>query len=94
MKERLIKLAGPIGYPLFYAICFGLFASLTFPYGKLKERVIASFNTEQRAGGGRELRIDSMGGYWLSGVSVKGVTLLSAPAQPGKPLTKLAIDEA
>jgi type II secretion system protein N len=35
-----------------------------------------------------------MSGYWLSGVRVKGVRLLSAPSEPGKPLSKIQIDQA
>ena len=99
MKERLLKLAvkyaGLVGYPLFYVLCLCVFASITFPYDKLKERVVAGFNAQQRAGNGQEeLQIDEMSGYWLSGVRVKGVRLLSAPAEPGKPPSKIQIDEA
>jgi type II secretion system protein N len=99
MKERLLKFAvkyaGLIGYPLFYLVCLAVFASVTFPYDKLKERVVAGFNAQQRANNGQEeLQIDEMSGYWLSGVRVKGVRLLSASSEPGKPPSKIQIDEA
>jgi type II secretion system protein N len=92
--SRFSKYAGPIGYPLLYGVCLIVFALLTFPYGKLKERIVASFNAEQPPNGGQELQIDDMSGYWLTGVSLKGVTLLRASAEPGHPPSRIVIDEA
>ena len=94
VKERLLKYAkyAPlVGYPLFYLLCLAVFAALTFPYDKLKQRVVATFNAEQRTNSGQqELQIDEMGGYWLRGVRVRGARLLTAsPAEPNKPPTKL-----
>jgi len=95
MKERVLKYAGVVGYPLFYMICLMLFASLTFPYDKLKERIVASFNVQSRPGSSQqELQIDDMGGYWISGVRMKGIRLLTASAEPGKAPSKIEIDEA
>ncbi|HEX8795615.1 MAG TPA: type II secretion system protein GspN [Polyangiaceae bacterium] len=98
MKERLLKYAkyAPlVGYPVFYLFCLFVFAALTFPYDKLRQRIVASFNADQHTTGGtQELRIDEMSGYWLSGVRVRGVTLSSAATEPGKPPSKIEIDEA
>jgi type II secretion system protein N len=98
VKERLLKYAkyAPlVGYPIFYLFCLLVFAALTFPYDKLRQRVVASFNADQHATGGQqELRIDEMSGYWLSGVRVRGVTLTSPATEPGKPPSKIQIDEA
>lgn len=98
MKERLLKLVkygGLVGYPLFYVACLFVFALLTFPYDKLKERVVATFNAQSRSPSAQEeLQIDEMGGYWLSGVRARGVRLLSASTEPGKPPSKIQIDEA
>jgi type II secretion system protein N len=99
LKERILKFVvkygGLVGYPLFYVVCLCVFASITFPYDKLKERMVATFNAQQRAGTGQEeLQIDEMSGYWLSGVRMKGIRLLSAPTEPGKPPSKIQIDEA
>lgn len=98
MKERLLKYAQRakwVAYPLFYFTCLMVFAALTFPYAKLKERVTASFNAQQRAeGGDQELQIDEMSGYWLSGARVKGVRLLTASSDPSQPPQKIEIDEA
>ena len=99
MKDRLLKLlvkyGGLVGYPLFYVVCLCVFGSLTFPYDKLKERIIASFNAQQRSANAQEeLQIDDMTGYWLSGVRAKGVRLLSAPSEPGQRPGKIELDEA
>jgi type II secretion system protein N len=102
MKERLsrllklgLKYGAYIGYPAFYLFSLAVFAALTFPYDKLKQRVVASFNAEQQASPTpQELQIDDMSGYWLSGVRMKGVRLLSSSSEPGKAPSKLQIDEA
>ena len=98
MKERLLKYAkyAPlVGYPVFYLFCLFVFAALTFPYDKLRQRIVASFNADQHATGGQqELRIDEMSGYWLSGFRAKGVHVLSLPTEPGKPPSKIDIEEA
>jgi type II secretion system protein N len=98
VKERLLKYAPYakwVLYPLFYLTCLMTFASLTFPYTKLKEHVTASFNAQPRAPGDeQELQIDEMSGYWLSGARAKGVRILTASSEPGQPPQKIEIDEA
>jgi type II secretion system protein N len=99
MKERLLgyvtKYAGLVGFPLFYLFCLAVFLPVTFPYDRLKERIVASFNASQVGGPGQqELQVEDMSGYWLSGARMKGVKLLTAQPEPGKPPSKLEIDEA
>jgi type II secretion system protein N len=99
MKERLLLYAQRYGqlvaFPAFYLVCLATFASLTFPYEKLKDRIVFSFNDEQRATGGQqELQIESLSGYWLSGVRMNRVDLFMASSEPGKPPTKIEIDQA
>jgi type II secretion system protein N len=95
VKERYLKYLGPVGYPLFYLVAVLVCASLTFPYGQLKEHIVGQFNeAQQQSGGTQELQIDDMGGYWLSGVKLSGVALLSASDEPGKPPGRIDIDEA
>jgi type II secretion system protein N len=95
IKDRALKYGGVVGYPLFYVVCLMLFASVTFPYDKLKERIVASFNVQPRPGSSpQELQIDDMGGYWVSGIRMKGIRLLTASGEPGKPPSKIEIDEA
>jgi type II secretion system protein N len=99
VKDRLLKYAkyaGPIGFPLFFVVCLAIFAALLFPYRRLKERIVTEFNANSQASGGQaqELQIEDMSGYWLSGVKMTNAALLSAPAEPGKPPSRVQIDEA
>lgn len=94
-KERLRKIAPWVGFPLFYVFAFAIFAVLTFPFDKLKERIVTSFNAKQRETNGHdELQIGEMSGYWLTGVKMTDVRLLSASTDPSKPPSELHIDEA
>jgi type II secretion system protein N len=97
MKERLLKYAkyAPyVGYPLFFIVMLVVFMVLMVPWDKARERAVAQYNADQRASGGKqELQIDEMSGYWLSGVRAKGVHLLTLPTEPGKPPSKIDLDE-
>lgn len=95
LKERLRKWAPRVAFPFFYVVCFFVFVSWTFPYDKLKERMVVTFNAQQRAtSGSQELQIDEMSSYWVTGVEAKGIHLLSAPTEPGKPPGDLKIEQA
>ncbi|MGO8998913.1 MAG: type II secretion system protein GspN [Polyangiaceae bacterium] len=95
MKERLKTLAPKVGFPLFYLFALVIFARWTFPYDKLRDRVVLTFNQQQRETNGQEeLKIEDLGPSWLSGLSAKGVRLLGPPSEPGKPPSELKIDEA
>ncbi|MDP9150085.1 MAG: type II secretion system protein GspN [Myxococcota bacterium] len=98
MREFLHKYArftGYVGYPAFYLGCLLLFASITFPYERLRERIVGSFNSQQlETGGQQELQIDGLSGYWLTGVRMRGVRLLSAPVEPGSAPQKIESEEA
>jgi type II secretion system protein N len=98
VKERIrrwLSHAGYVGFPLFYLLCLVVFAAVTFPFRLLRDRIVATFNAQQRAGGGSyELQVDDFRGSWLTGVRMKGVRLLSAPTDAGKALKTLEIDDA
>jgi type II secretion system protein N len=94
MKERLKALLPKIGFPIFYLFCLALFARWTFPYDKLRDRIVVTFNQiEHDANGQEELRIDELSPWWLSGLDAKGVHLIGAPSEPGKPPSELKLDE-
>ncbi len=81
MKERLLRVVKLLAYPVFYLGCLVFFGYLTFPYGRLKDRVIAEI--EKRGKPGQRLEIGKLGSYWLSGVELSGVKLhLPAEAPP------------
>jgi type II secretion system protein N len=95
MKERLKRIAPKVGYPLFYLFSLVVFLSWTFPYEKLKERIVTTFNAQQRTSSApTELQIDELDSSWLTGVKAKGVRLISPSADPTKAPTEIKIDEA
>jgi type II secretion system protein N len=85
MRARLIKIAKWAAYPLFYLFCLGLFGYLTFPYDRLKDRLIAEFDRTQRKRGAQaqRLEIDELDSYWFTGVEMTGVRLIMPPNDLG-----------
>ena len=75
-------------YPVFYCGSLLFFLALTFPFERLKDRLVAEFNARQPAGAGTRLEVDDMSGYWLSGIEAQGVRMIGptpAPGEDGKP---------
>jgi type II secretion system protein N len=94
-KELLRKYGKWVGYPLFYLAAFVGCLRLVFPYEKIKEHIVYAYNAQQGPGGAQQqLQIDEVGGYWLTGVRVKGIHLVSAPTDPTGAPTEVRIDEA
>lgn len=94
-KERLKRIAPKLGYPIFYLFCLVIFLSWTFPYEKLKDRIVTQFNAQQRnSAHPQELQIDDLDSSFLTGVKAKGVRLISPSAEPGKAPSIISIEEA
>ena len=79
MNRRLAKILPWVGYPLFYLFALGLFAYWSFPYERLKDRIIDEFNATQ-ASSGLRIKIEELDSYWFSGVEAEGVQFISTPA--------------
>lgn len=95
MKQKLKKLAPWVGFPAFYLFCFVVFASWTFPFDKVKERIVVQFNAQQaRSTAPQILSIDELDSSFLTGIKATGVRLTSPNPEPGKPPIELKIDEA
>ena len=95
MKERMKRILPWIGYPLFYLLAFVLFAIVTFPFDKLKEHLVVTFNDGQRQTGGHDqLSIGEMSGYWLTGVKLRDITFVLGSADPKKPPAEIKVAEA
>lgn len=95
LKEKLRRWAPRLGYPVFYLFCLILFFSWTFPYEKLKDRIVLQFNAQQRnSSSPQELQIEELDSYFFTGVKAKNVKLVSPSADPTKPPTEIKIDEA
>ena len=44
LRERLLAVGAAVGYPIFYVMCLLIFSALTFPFDKVRDRIVASFN--------------------------------------------------
>lgn len=77
MTIRLRDWARWVGYPAFYLGSLLLFVYVTFPFDRIKERLVAEFNARQTDGS--RLEIDDMSWYWGSGVEASGVRLTLPP---------------
>ena len=94
-KERLRRIGPKAGYPVFYFFCLFVFLSWTFPYDKLRDRIVTQFNAQQKGSSHpQELQIDDLDSSFITGVKAKGVRLISPPAEAGKAPSVLSIDEA
>jgi type II secretion system protein N len=96
LKERLKRIAPKVGYPLFYLFCLLVFLSWTFPFETLRDRIVATFNAQQRsvASNPQELFIDELDSSFITGIKAKGVRLVQPSADPDKPPVEIRIDEA
>lgn len=93
-RELWKKWAPRLGYPLFYLVCLVVFLVLTFPFDKLRDRVVATFNAQQgKSSSPQRLAIDELGSHWLTGVKAKGVRLTTPASDPTKPDAKIVLDE-
>jgi type II secretion system protein N len=92
MKDQLKKILPWLLLPVFYGVCLFLFAFVTFPFDKLKDKIVTSFNSQQK-NGTMELSIDELGSHFVTGVKAKGIKLTTA-GDPGQPPVDLKIDEA
>lgn len=92
--KRLKKFLPYLGYPVFYLVAFVAFCSWTFPYEKIRDRIVLAWNeSEQKSQGpGRELLIGDIGSSWLTGVKLKDVKLVSPPTEPGGAPAELTIE--
>lgn len=88
MIERIKRILPYLGYAFFYGLVFFLGCYFTFPYNKLKDRLIAEFAAQQK---GRlttqKLEIDELEPYWFTGIQARGVRLsiAAAPKFTGEP---------
>lgn len=87
LSPRAQKLLKAAGYGAFYWAALVLFAYITFPYERLKDRVIQEFNARQTGPDAMRLELDSIGPYWLSGVEASGIRLISPPKPATTPVS-------
>ncbi len=83
MKARLLKILKILAFPAFYVFCLLVFGYVKFPYGRLKDRIVAEF--DKHAKPGEHLEIGTLNPYWLTGVEVSNVKLHLPPEAPPPP---------
>lgn len=88
MSPRQRKLLIAAGYGAFYWFMLLVFFYFTFPYDRLRERLVHDFNARQTGPDALRLEVDKIGSYWLSGVEADGMRLISTPPPDpsGKPV--------
>lgn len=76
------------GYAAFFFACFLFFAYQTFPYDRVRDKVI-----QLAAGQGYEVEIIDLGPSWLTGLTMEGVRVVLPAESEGTPPLDLTIDE-
>jgi len=77
MTPRVKSLIAWTGYPLAYVALLACFARVTFPFERLRDRIVSEFNTHQAPAS--RLRIHDMSGYWLSGIEAQAISITQLP---------------
>lgn len=65
------------GFGAFYLLSLTTFAYISFPYDRLRDRLVQEFNARQTGPDGMRLEIGSLDAYWFSGVEAENVRLFS-----------------
>lgn len=96
LREKL-KVYGPyVGYSAFFFVALLLFIYWSFPYDRVRDKIIAEFEKSQRTPPGAPKQILSIGKLepsWFTGVVLKDVALTTVPADPNKATSVLRADE-
>jgi type II secretion system protein N len=93
-KDVVAVWAPRIALPITYVVLVAVFFVWTFPFDRLKERIVVAFNQQQRAtNSNQELQIDELGSWWITGITAKGVHLVTASSDPKVPPTDMVLDE-
>jgi type II secretion system protein N len=84
MTPRLKKALIIVGYVAFYLFTLVVFFFWTFPYERLKDRIVRDFNARQTGPDAMRLELDELSSYWFSGIEAEGLRLVSSPEPGGK----------
>lgn len=81
LKQKLLVVLRWSVYPLFYLLCLVAFFYATFPWDRVKDRIIAEFDATQASKGSeaQRLEIGSLTGYWFTGVAIENAKLIIPP---------------
>jgi type II secretion system protein N len=101
MSPRLRTALRYAGLVAFYLFSLFIFCVLTFPYQRLRDRLVDEFNARQTGPDALRLELDELSAYSLGGIEAEGVRLISPPKRVATPAegeipkpSVLAIDSA
>lgn len=82
MKQRLVRILKFLAYPALYMTCLILFFYLTFPWNRLKDRVVAeiALRAQKPKSAIQRVEIDDLDSYWFTGVEATGVRIYLPPS--------------
>ncbi len=82
MKQRLVRILKFLAYPALYLTCLVFFFYLTFPWNRLKDRLIAEVQVraQKPKSSIQRIEIDDLDSYWLTGVEATGVRIYLPPS--------------
>ncbi|MGZ3419265.1 MAG: type II secretion system protein GspN [Polyangiales bacterium] len=96
VREKLRTYGPWVGYASFFFFALLVFIYWSFPYDRVRDRIIAEFEHSQKSTPGAPKQVLSIGRLepsWFTGVVLKDVTLTSYPADPSKNPSILRADE-
>jgi len=79
MTPRVRKILVAVAYGAFYWLMVVLFFFWTFPYDRVRDRLVHDFNARQTEPDPMRLEVEKISSYWLSGVEAEGMRLISPP---------------
>jgi type II secretion system protein N len=82
VKQRFLRFLKFMAYPALYMTCLMLFFYLTFPWNRLKDRVIAeiAIKAQKPKSAIQRVEIDDLDSYWFTGVEATGVRIYLPPS--------------
>lgn len=84
MTPRVKRALVIAGYVAFYFFSLLVFFYWTFPYDRLKARLVGDFNARQTGPDAMRLELDEISSYWFSGIEAEGVRLTTpGDTEPG-----------
>jgi len=99
VKQRLVRILKILAYPALYMACLMFFFYLTFPWNRLKDRLVAeiALRAQKPKSSIQRVEIDDLDSYWFTGVEASGVRIYLPPpddASGDKPVESvLKVDE-
>jgi type II secretion system protein N len=82
VKQRFVRILKFLAFPALYVTCLILFFYLTFPWNRLKDRVVAeiALRGQKPKSSIQRVEIDDLDSYWFTGVEATGVRIYLPPS--------------